>query len=74
MHLSRYFEIFDEMVYRNFEQEVFCVMLRIKWEVLEEMELLLDVGSIWPAPLGSITPIRTEFKESMVTKGNTIYI
>ena len=42
--------------------------------MLEEMELLLDVGSIWPAPLGSITPIRTEFKESMVTKGNTIYI
>lgn len=41
--------------------------------MLEEMDLLLDVGSIGPAPLGSITPITTEFKEAMVTKGNTIY-
>jgi hypothetical protein len=48
-------------------------MLRVNGEVLEEMELLLDVGSIWTAPLCSITPIRTEFKEAMVTKGNTIY-
>lgn len=41
--------------------------------MLEETELLLVVGSIWPAPLSSITPIRTEFKEAMVAKGNTIY-
>jgi hypothetical protein len=37
------------------------------------MELLLDVGSIWPAPLGTITAIRTEFKEAMVTQVNTVY-
>jgi len=41
--------------------------------VLEEMELLLDVGSIWPAPLGIITSIRTEFKEGKVTKGNALH-
>jgi hypothetical protein len=29
--------------------------------MMEEMDLLLGVGSIRPAPLGGITPIRTEF-------------
>jgi hypothetical protein len=45
MRLSCYFQIFDEMVYeyRNFEWEVFCVMLRINLEVQEEMKLMLDI-------------------------------
>jgi hypothetical protein len=41
--------------YRNFEREVFCVMLRVKLEVQEEMVLMFAIGSLWPAPLGSIT-------------------
>jgi hypothetical protein len=48
-------------------------MLRVNWEVLEEIALMLDIGSLWPAPLGSITQIRTEFRGTMVTKGSTIY-